>query len=379
MPRALKLVIGLVLFTFGCETTVPTRILEVKPSLSDLRIPAALYTESSQNHLVSVKVSDPQGLEDVAAVRYTISTFSGQSALQSGTLIDDGTQGDIIPKDGVYVGLLTAAFSAGQAGDFLISVQAEDRNQNKSELLSDTLRVKAGRENLPPVLSEPLIPNVLRADSVESALISVRVADPEGLSDIERVVYQIYPPTQPRPLLEEVLFDDGTHGDAFAADGIYSRQIDSGFAGGKPGLYSFRFEAKDRAGNKSNAPVGLVKLTRKNDAPVISNLKAPGQISRSSGQTFLLTVDAYDPQGLGDIDRVFFNSFRPDGSPATGNPFLMHDDGQLGDVKAGDGTYSLTITISAQNATGDYRFEFQAVDKSGFESNKIIHIITVVP
>jgi len=315
----------------------------------------------------------------VAAVRYRIAPLAGQPVLATDTLTDDGTQGDILPKDGVYVGPLTAAFSGGQAGDFLLSVQAEDRAGNKSDRLSDTLRVKAGRENLPPALEEPLTPSALRADSVESTVISVRVSDPEGLSDIETVVYQIYPPTQPRPSVEEPLFDNGTHGDATAADGIYSRQIDSGFAAGVPGFYAFRFEAKDKAGSKSNTPVRLVKLTRKNEAPVISNLKAPSQISRSSGQTYLLTLDVDDPQGLADIDRVFFNSFRPDGSPATDNPFLMHDDGQSGDVKAGDGTYSLTIIISPENATGDYRFEFQAVDKSGLESNKIIHIITVVP
>jgi hypothetical protein len=55
----------------------------------------------------------------------------------------------------------------------------------------------------------------------------------------------------------------------------------------------------------------------------------------------------------------------------------MQDDGKTGDAVAGDGRFSLTIQITPQNATGTYRFEFQAEDKKGALSNKIVQNINV--
>ncbi|RKY78456.1 hypothetical protein DRQ00_05185 [candidate division KSB1 bacterium] len=117
-----------------------------------------------------------------------------------------------------------------------------------------------------------------------------------------------------------------------------------------------------------------------NDPPILSNLSAPDTVSRSQiPNNFLLTIKVSDPQGLEDIDKVYFNTFKPDDSPSSGNPFYMRDDGLQGvDQNANDGIYSLRIEISPQNQLGNYRFEFEAIDKSGAKSNKIIHIITVV-
>jgi hypothetical protein len=39
----------------------------------------------------------------------------------------------------------------------------------------------------------------------------------------------------------------------------------------------------------------------------------------------------------------------------------------------------LTIQITPQSATGAYRFEFQAQDRSGTFSDKIVHTITETP
>ena len=117
-----------------------------------------------------------------------------------------------------------------------------------------------------------------------------------------------------------------------------------------------------------------------NDPPVLSNLVAPDTVSRSQiPNNFLLAVEVSDPQGRDDISKVYFNTFKPDNSPSSGNPFYMRDDGSQGvDQNANDGIYSLRIEISPQNQLGNYRFEFEAVDKSGAKSDKITHIITVV-
>jgi hypothetical protein len=98
-------------------------------------------------------------------------------------------------------------------------------------------------------------------------------------------------------------------------------------------------------------------------------------------QVLLLTLKVEDPDGQSDVARVVFNSFKPDGSPSGGNPFSMFDDGLPvhGDEKAGDGTFSLAISLPAGTPPGTYRFEFQALDRSNEPSNIIVHRITITP
>jgi len=94
-----------------------------------------------------------------------------------------------------------------------------------------------------------------------------------------------------------------------------------------------------------------------------------------------LSIKATDPDGQSDIQKVFFNSYRPDGSPSTGNPFQMFDDGnfngQSGDSEAGDGIYSLTVQLPTTTQRGTYRFVFQATDRSGAQSNEVSHLLRV--
>ncbi|NIW79349.1 MAG: hypothetical protein GWN16_07755, partial [Calditrichae bacterium] len=69
----------------------------------------------------------------------------------------------------------------------------------------------------------------------------------------------------------------------------------------------------------------------------------------------MITVQANDPQGLTDIESVYFEAFLPNDSAATNNPFDMYDNGlpynptgnpnEAGDLVASDGIYSLTIAL----------------------------------
>jgi len=132
----------------------------------------------------------------------------------------------------------------------------------------------------------------------------------------------------------------------------------------------------------------------RNDPPVVSNaatwLTAPddntkiiGRVSepevfeRGSSNQYILTVDVSDPQGLDDVKEVLYKVFKPGASTPsfTGH---MHDDGEYGDQKAGDGTYSFGISSPARDSQqGEYTFTFQATDRAGYESNKIIKKVTV--
>lgn len=177
--------------------------------------------------------------------------------------------------------------------------------------------------------------------------------------------------------------DDGSAGDNRADDGVYTGRTILGeeIATGK---YVINYFVEDNvtAGNNKVRRVASHTLSflsgQQNSPPVISNLVAPDTIVVEDPRSLIeLHITVSDPNGLLDISEVYFNVFGPGSS--TGNKVSMFDDGQEGngDDQAGDGVYSRIIEISPANQKGDYRFEFEAVDRVGEISNKIIHTLTV--
>jgi len=117
-------------------------------------------------------------------------------------------------------------------------------------------------------------------------------------------------------------------------------------------------------------------------SPIISNLEIPDSVETE--ETFIFSVEASDANGLNDIDSVFFELYRPDGSIVEISPgvtkFLMHDDGNFevfGDLVAGDGIFSFKNSFAATAQKGIWKFVFQANDRSGNFSNIIEHFILI--
>jgi hypothetical protein len=111
-------------------------------------------------------------------------------------------------------------------------------------------------------------------------------------------------------------------------------------------------------------------------APVLYDLVAPDSVERGATLPAPIFVSVYDPDGLGDIDSVYFDVTKPDGSPGS-TGIKLRDDGQFGDSSAGDGTYSVGITSSVDNMPGDYIFRFSASDKQDNPSNHPEAIVTL--
>ncbi len=128
--------------------------------------------------------------------------------------------------------------------------------------------------------------------------------------------------------------------------------------------------------------------------------KGPGQIIKTevpdsiaippAGYFNRALVKAWveDPDGLKDVDSVYFYSQKPDGNYARGGaPFTLVDNGkpfniqnpweEAGDEKAGDGIYSLTILVDNEALTGKYIFTFYTRDKAGNLSEPKIDSIEV--
>jgi len=147
------------------------------------------------------------------------------------------------------------------------------------------------------------------------------------------------------------------------------------------GIYDIKYYSNEQ--NRSNAPVAWGSFEYNNGqtniAPVLSNLVVPDTAIMGVDTTIFVSVDVHDDNGLNDVEIVFFNSFLPDSTPSSGNPFITFDDGTNGDLIAGDGTYSLIVQLPSSGvALGIYRWEFQARDRGGKSSNIIIHLLEII-
>lgn len=159
---------------------------------------------------------------------------------------------------------------------------------------------------------------------------------------------------------------------------IWSANLPLAIRRGDVGDYRVEVHAMDRNGLNSNIAVSKVRVVYGSQPPVIHEVFAPDTLEiQSTAFTVVVAARVSDPSGLADIKGVFFNSFLPNGQPSQGNPFILQDDGHAGsgDDVAGDGIYSLRITVPPTAMRGVYRFEFRALDYSNLSSNLFIHTI----
>jgi hypothetical protein len=161
-------------------------------------------------------------------------------------------------------------------------------------------------------------------------------------------------------------------------NGIWMASMPLSMRRGDVGDYRVEVSATDRGGLGSNIAVSKLRVVYGSQPPVLLEVFAPDTLEiQSTVFTAVVAVRVTDPSGLGDIKQVFFNSFLPNGQPAQGNPFILRDDGHAGsgDDVAGDGIYSLRISVPPTAMRGVYRFEFRALDYSNLSSNLLIHTI----
>jgi hypothetical protein len=196
------------------------------------------------------------------------------------------------------------------------------------------------------------------------------------------VAYSITSPDSLNIVSRGVLLDDGQAPDQARGDGLFSAKASFQIRRVQFGTYSVQVNAESEDRYRSNTIFTPLAIFRGNRPPVISDLAAPDTVKLGNqAQSLLLTIQANDSDGLTDVARVLFNSYKPDGTASGGNPFLMYDDGLVahGDELAGDGIFSLLISLPSNTQLGTYRFEFQAFDRSNESSNIIILRLTVKP
>ena len=215
------------------------------------------------------------------------------------------------------------------------------------------------------------------------SLISVSL-EVNSSSSIKNIYFNIYSSDNTQLNTSPVyMYDNGEtdYGDTTAGDNVYSARFP--LSKSYPvGIYTIKFFVTDLTDNTRQVAVKNFEYDNNQVSypPQISGLNAPDSVVVQDPKSVIfISINASDPNGLNDIREVYFISYRPDGT-TSGEKNQMFDDGNTqndGDVKAGDGIYSILIEVTPQNAKGTYRFDFRAVDRTSKLSNLISHNITV--
>ncbi len=187
-----------------------------------------------------------------------------------------------------------------------------------------------------------------------------------------------------------IMFDDGNvslHGDQNKNDGIYSAKFNMSKLNPN-GKYQIEFFVEDNVRTppdnvqKVGAQIFSYNNNQQNLAPVISNLNIPSSVNREV--TFVFSLTATDPNSNSDIQSVYYEFYRPDGTQVSNSQgitkFPLFDNGSTsvnGDIQAGDGIFTNQLLFPTNQSTGVWRFEFHAVDRGGKLSNLIVHNLTL--
>ena len=149
------------------------------------------------------------------------------------------------------------------------------------------------------------------------------------------------------------------------------------------GDLNYTFTPYNNDGTPGNYSSKMVHLYNSaSNPPVIDSVSAPDSI-KSANVSLILYATVQDAYGISDIQEVYFNVTKPDGTPSTGNPFTMFNDGGASgaggdaDQIAGDNIFTLGINLSASNVLGTYIFTFYAVNRSGVKSAPFSHNIRI--
>ena len=121
-----------------------------------------------------------------------------------------------------------------------------------------------------------------------------------------------------------------------------------------------------------------------NKVGMIISTSVPDTVVREEPfKDITITAHVTDPQGLADIDSVYFISQASDGSFVTDDfgsivRVTLNDNGNSGDKIEGDGIFSRILRVFSDNVADDYRFHFFCRDLVGQLSAVKIDSISIL-
>jgi hypothetical protein len=338
-----------------------------------------------------VKSSDPQGISDLDTILsfVVLNKLSGNIVFED-TLYDDGAfyreDGDIFGKDGSFSNLYAVSDVDSTIHDrseheYTFRFQVIDRAGNTSEFFDTDVSFLF--DHLPQIKNIITVPDSLLNGDREK-LFQIAVYDSDGIDDIIDVYFTGHLSEAGSILFKDHLYNDGTHGDQVAGDSIFCTTIDSSFGVAKMGLYYLKFYVVDKL-DEINNMIPDTTLYIENELGSIEQIFMADTLVRpttsDSRLAFQIEVAAYDPQGPGDVESIYFQSIKPDGSYGSGGTyFYLYDDGNTtdhDDSQAGDGIFSTKLYLEQHNDPGTYRFLFYLKDKLGRSLGPVVDSILV--
>lgn len=357
----------------------------VNPVISKVKLQDKWSTQSSGFYKTEVWVNDPQGLGNLTEVYLTVHESSSGEEIFSDSLYDEGSYhypeaGDVLAGDGVFSNRFQTADISESADqtEYIFRFIAFDKQNHESQIWENIITFGP---NSPPVIHQISAPDSLSFQN-ENTIFSITVSDSDGIEDIDQAYFESENLTKGFTKYEQDLYNDGdfeNHGDLIAGDSIFSTRILPDFLAYKDGAFNLIFHVEDTYEEENrNEAKHLIYIGNLFSRFVAFDIPDVILIPPGSGEfnRELMTVEVIDPEGLADIDSVYFFSLKPDSSLANnGQPFIMVDNGlsynpgnplvETGDETSGDGIYSLSLLVYNGSSPGEYTFSFYIRDKAG--------------
>lgn len=345
-------------------------------------IPPILSVQSHRPVLFTARVTHPEGSAGISRVELIWQDSTGAASLDKQMLDDggalDASSGDVVAYDQVYSWAVAPADLGLPLGRYSVFIRAVDRAGEVREGTAETVDLVF---NTAPRILDVVFPDSIPL-GMEPRQAGITVADSEGIDDVRWVILKGIPRAGQTPIFQDTILPQGNHSPVFL------KTVDSSFAAAKTGEYLLKIFAEDRVGDTSRAVTRT--LVTQNTPPEIFNAQLPDTLNlppQGYQVVTKVTVQVKDRQSLADIDKVYFDSIKPDGTPSSFNPFLMYDNGlpydpnnsvAVDDSIAGDGEYTITIFLPSGTTPGSYKFLFYAQDKVGHLTAGPVDSIQVV-
>ncbi len=368
------------LLIWSCAEDQEPPLASLQFEISKVQIDEAWNLKNTAPYTVEVHVQTSASTYELLPVVMEVSDAAG-SIVYTDSLYDDGAayypdDGDVIAGDGVFRNRFRADQITDQPTMLTFSFRASDKKNEQSAVFSTDIRFD---NNYKPEIVAITAPDTLK-DGMEAAYLYAAVFDKDGTEEVENVLVEVFRALDEASIDTFSMFNDGNfmeNGDVTASDSIFSYKMDSSYAAGKKGVYRFRFTPYD--GFTFPGEPSTVNIFLENSPGQVLGVNMPDSIPLPAQGSVLVQVyaDVTDPQGLGDVDSVYFTLEDSQGEFVRddyGNlvKITLADDGDTnnnGDQVAGDGTFSVIIQVASTNRKEDYTLHFYERDLVGNLSN----------
>ena len=263
----IKPVIVLLTFAFiaSCE-----KVTNSEESYPISNIDFAFFQASNKLYVSAQALKGYQG----TSLDSILVLWNGTSATNTADtirLLDDGTVGDMISKDGIFSRKISNTiptiknvipFTANDSVFLsILGLYSGKKLTLSSTFLLGNIRPKLGNIFVPDTVMRPIANSDPNVTNTVKFSVTASVSDPNGLDDIKRVFFRSYHVGLDSMMYDGnpiFLYDDGTgvdgSGDLQKGDGSFTRTI-SMTENATTGTYHWSFEAQDL----SNAYSEMVK------------------------------------------------------------------------------------------------------------------------